>query len=514
MLNGAKATKVRRHEFLQPLAVVVILLGAPALRLNAGQGWIHATSAHFEMYTASSETNAAAALGELERARAFFLASGMLKDEPKDPVRVIAFASESEYRPYGVTPGTLGYYIRNYGRDYISLQDLDPSHREIPIHEYTHLVLQHAGLKLPLWLNEGLADFYSSLDLRGDRVLLGQALSLRLKTLSRDPWIELSALLQANSGSTYYKDTGPMAMFYAESWGLVHMLKLQSSYAGRFSAFVKAVCEDGDTSRALRNVYGKGVEETERDLRQYLRQADVKSFLSDIHPPIADVAVTVSTADDFRLRLTMAEFLAVRPETAATAEARFAELRRERPKCTEVEEALGYLRWQQGNLSEARVHLATAAAGTQCARTALDYARLLSLTGASEQEMMQSAQRAEALDPENDDAELLLGIVAAKAGQFTLAMSALLRVHTLTQNNAYEYYAALGYCQLQAKDFNASFQAESQARKWARTADQRAQAEKMLAYLERNGGSNLLQNEPVTANVDHAATEPPSPRVD
>jgi hypothetical protein len=37
------------------------------------------------------------------------------------------------------------------------MQDIAPDHSQAAVHEYTHLVVQHLKLELPIWLNEGMA---------------------------------------------------------------------------------------------------------------------------------------------------------------------------------------------------------------------------------------------------------------------------------------------------------------------------------------------------------------------
>src|SRR5438046_874231 len=82
----------------------------------------------------------------------------------------------------------------------------------------------HAGLKFPTWLNEGLADLYSTLRMQGDKALVGDLIPGRLQSLSTEKWVPLSVILSAGQDSPYYNEKSKAGSFYSESWALVHML--------------------------------------------------------------------------------------------------------------------------------------------------------------------------------------------------------------------------------------------------------------------------------------------------
>ncbi len=65
--------------------------------------WVHATSAHFDLYTSESEGDARAALAHLEATRAYFLAATHTHDPGGRTVRIVAFHAESDYSKYKPT---------------------------------------------------------------------------------------------------------------------------------------------------------------------------------------------------------------------------------------------------------------------------------------------------------------------------------------------------------------------------------------------------------------------------
>ena len=183
-----------------------LLLLACVLPLNAAEQWLKLTTPHFEMYTTNGQAKATEALRIFEEARGFFEENSPTKTVPDVPVRIIAFKSEKEYKPYSVNRGAGAYYQRGNKRDYIVMQELGPDYSPAAIHEYTHLFIEHLGLKLPLWLDEGLADVYSSLQPKGKQLMVGAPPPGRLETFRSMPPLDLRMLLRINKESSYYNN--------------------------------------------------------------------------------------------------------------------------------------------------------------------------------------------------------------------------------------------------------------------------------------------------------------------
>jgi len=94
---------------------------------------------------------------------------------------------------YLLPPGVYPTYNRSAG---FFVQSLRANHlavrtgigvlpeRAIMLHEYTHLLFANApALQYPVWLNEGFAEFLSTLEIRDGKVLMGIAPKVRLRAL-------------------------------------------------------------------------------------------------------------------------------------------------------------------------------------------------------------------------------------------------------------------------------------------------------------------------------------------
>ena len=102
--------------------------------------------------------------------------------------------SDKEYYSYHFNPSAYAFYQSTPKGDYVIMRDLAREHFSVAIHEYTHSVVEHSGLNLPLWLNEGLADFYSTVETRQAKVLLGGALPDARKSCADSRWIDWATL--------------------------------------------------------------------------------------------------------------------------------------------------------------------------------------------------------------------------------------------------------------------------------------------------------------------------------
>lgn len=96
------------------------------------------------------------------------------------------------------------------------MHTLDASEFTTAAHEYAHLILHASGLQLPPWLNEGLAEFFSTLRISDPGWNLGGDLPGRAQLLKHDTWMPLSQLLTLPAESPVREDRAKTALFYPE----------------------------------------------------------------------------------------------------------------------------------------------------------------------------------------------------------------------------------------------------------------------------------------------------------
>jgi hypothetical protein len=124
-------------------AILVTFLPRP---LAAADQWVKLATPHFELYTTAGEKKGREAILYFEQVRSFFLEASASKRVSEFPVRIVAFRGEKQYQPYRFNEFAFAAYARGRNRDYIVMQDIVSEHYPAAIHEYTHMIIEHAGL--------------------------------------------------------------------------------------------------------------------------------------------------------------------------------------------------------------------------------------------------------------------------------------------------------------------------------------------------------------------------------
>jgi hypothetical protein len=197
------------------------LVALISLSISAAEvKWIRLKSPNFEMYTSAGERNARETLKYFEQVHTFFAQAMGAIPGTVLPVRIIGFNSKKEYEPYSPNSIAIAYYHGTPKTDYIVLSQVTPEVFPVAVHEYVHLVTRHAGLRLPPWLNEGLAEFYSTLKPLGDKIVLGDLIVGRYRALLHEKWVPLAVIVKADQNSAFYNEKSQAGSLYNEGWAL------------------------------------------------------------------------------------------------------------------------------------------------------------------------------------------------------------------------------------------------------------------------------------------------------
>lgn len=177
------------------LATLFSALLAPAR--DKPENWVQVRSTHFVVVSNSNEKEARRMAEQFERMRSVFhTLFPKLQIDPGTPVIVLAMKDERDFRALEpavyLAKGQLklgGLFLRGADKNYVLLRlDAEGEHPyAVVYHEYTHLLLSKADW-MPLWLNEGLAEFYQNTDIREKEVALGQASSENIQLLRENGW--------------------------------------------------------------------------------------------------------------------------------------------------------------------------------------------------------------------------------------------------------------------------------------------------------------------------------------
>ena len=244
--------------------------------------WAGLATSYFALFTTDRHENGKDVLELLETARLFFEHSGWAPPDLKQPVDILAFSSGSEFESYRINPGAFAFYQPTRQGDFVIMRALERQHYSVVVHEYTHYVVRQLGYKLPLWLNEGLADFYSTLECHQTQVVLGYAPPGREDALRRSGWIDWGTMAAVDQHSPYYQQPEKMFAFYAQSWATARLLALDPVYADKFRDFLAALTAGATTEAALTAVYNKTLPEIGREVEASMGSKTVAPRILDV----------------------------------------------------------------------------------------------------------------------------------------------------------------------------------------------------------------------------------------
>jgi hypothetical protein len=184
-------------------------------------------------------------------------------------VRLIAFRNDKEFAPYRPKETAAASYLPSNQRDYIVMRNMSGEFYPVALHEYTHLIVKHSGAKLPVWLNEGIAELSASTRPVANKIQIDGILPGRAAVLSGAKMIPLDQLFAAGHDSPFYNETNRAGMFYAQSWLLARMRHSSPDYRPKAAQYLAAA--GTHSTKAFFDLYGKSVPDVQKDLDRYLR---------------------------------------------------------------------------------------------------------------------------------------------------------------------------------------------------------------------------------------------------
>jgi lipoprotein NlpI len=455
-----------RSSTRKSVAVAVALfvsIGLCAARsAAAGSDWRTLRSPNFLLVGNANEGSLRRVAGQLERFRVGMvqIAPQVRVDSPV-PTTVYVFRDQNSFRPFkpkvdGKTRDQVaGYFLTLPEGNYVALAaDRQNSEgHQVIFHEYLHFLTRGSGTgRLPLWLNEGLAEFYSTFDTLADgrTVRIGNLVPWHVILLRRGALVPFQTLLSAGRGSPYYKGGLKTGQLYAESWLLTHYLMLGNEGKNRagIGTYVRLTGEGKPVEEAFREAFGMDFKTAERELHSYLNKSLLPVMTYSLKVEPIDEGSLKAVAIDEGEALAYQVDLSIRMGLLAEADAMFAKAAERGASSTRLQRMTGLLRARQGRYDEAVGPLREAAEKDTDDYLAHYYlGNVLAATG-KYAEAVASYQAAVRLKPDMAELYTGLGLAYSALGQDAEAVAAFDTTARLAPGDADVYrrraYAALG----------------------------------------------------------------------
>jgi len=464
------------------LAVVLLLFCLSCLFAADTPTWIYVESSNFQLLTDGGERSGHKTLNHFEQVRAFFRQTLGPNLSPL-PVRILQFSSERSYKNYRPSETAVAYYLSGADRDIIVMGPAASGDMTVAVHEYVHLLIRHSGLTIPLWLNEGIAEVYSTLTPVSGKMQVGSPPPGRAAALSSRAWMPLKLLFGMTTDSDEYGNRDHAGQFYAQSWALTHMALLDNSMRARFPDFLKSVSEGTDTIDAFQKVYGLSPLELEDKLERYLSMPTINAVRFDVQMPPKGPALPARAAERYEYELPMAHIEASQGKLDLAIE-RCDRMRQAFPSRPEPHEALAFIKLRGRDTTQAAAELAAALEMGSTSRAAVLYfLRMAPPDHASRQAAEAAAGKLIDANPGDLEARLALARSRLSARQATQARALLAPVRSIPKRDAAEFFRLLAFAALGEGDTREAMGAARRL-KDELPPERRGEAENLIATIE------------------------------
>jgi hypothetical protein len=340
-----------------------VLLAASSFTFARQETWVQVTSPHFIVATDGSEKQGRHVADQLERMRSVFHAAfPKINMDSGGPIVVIAVKGEKDFRTLEpeayLAKGSIrlgGLFLRTPDKNYILMRlDAEGEHPyAVVYHEFTHFLISRSSGWMPLWLNEGLAEFYQNTEIREKEASLGEASAEDLLWLRQNRLLPLETLFTVDHNSPYYHEEKKGSIFYAESWALTHMIQMTDfpQKAHRLSDYSALVAQNVDSVTAATRVFGD-LKQLQSQLEDYTRQASFHYLKMTTTTQVDESALKVQPFPAAEAAALQADFLAYNGRTA-DAQTLLDHVLQEDPKNLLAHETEGFLAFRKGNNEEA-----------------------------------------------------------------------------------------------------------------------------------------------------------------
>ena len=321
---------------------------------GAEQRWIRAVSPNFTVISSASEARTREIAEMLET-----IADALRHVHPRFDARftdttVFVFAKRRDSQPYFEllmsqkrTAATGAFVAQPDGSAAIIVDAGRPLATDKTVkHELMHNILAASGAELPLWLEEGIAEYFSTTEIRGDHVIVGRAIVPHQMSLRSRGVLAMEDVMAAKAGSPI----STHILFYPQVWGIVDWMMRASR--GQFYAFVADVEDGVEQVEAFRARFSIEPATVARALRSIVLRPSASSALQIEKKPVEVKTGEIEPADAL---FELATFLGRMNRTRGDAEVYLRAALEMDARHARATAALGTIRAYQRRFDEAAV---------------------------------------------------------------------------------------------------------------------------------------------------------------
>ena len=424
--------------------------------------WLKFTTPNFELYTDAGERKGRDALKRLDQLRQILQSIPQSQNGPLAPLRVYLFDKDTEYRNFKPATAGSGFHATGADRDYLVMRGTGGDTYKTIFHEYTHLVLDRSSVRVPRWIEEGAAEYYSMTEPDGKlRAKLGKAISAHQKMVRRTTqWIKPEVLQALRRNSAEFKEQPRTGMVYAQSWVMTHQLISTDRYKAAIPRFSELLMDGTAYAPAFMTAFGVSVEAAWKDLSVYARANKYAQIRFNLTPDtISSIKGEKVSNADVALPLAELQLVLGNDRHAETILKQVAA----DTESSEASTALGMLALRRRSFDEAREHFQTAIEqNSELAAPHFGLAIAIKESSGDQQVIAESLRKCAELSPNFAEAHYTLGKLAGASKRYQEAVDHFQRAATAYPKAAV-YWQSLAVAHHQLKQTEAARRAAYKA---------------------------------------------------
>lgn len=268
---------------------------------GAEKPWLEVRSPHFRVITNGSEGDGRHVAGQFELMRSVFVSQFPgFRFDPPEPLLILAPRDQDTARALvpqmwnGRYLTIAGVFVHGWEKQYALVRlDAVISDRNDPdpystlYHEYTHQFLHMNFRWLPVWLDEGLAEFYAYTRFEKDKMYIGappKALS-RVEFLDSRESVPLKTFIARRYSIS--RDDIDTRLFYTQAWALTHFLTFGPGMDGgdRLKRFFNELQRGVEQQKAFVDAFGS-IEAVDEEYQKYIQRF---AFTTGVLPAPANI---------------------------------------------------------------------------------------------------------------------------------------------------------------------------------------------------------------------------------
>lgn len=283
----------RRMGFRLGWRLGLALIVASAVARAAEAKWLKASTPNFTIITSVSQDDAARHVREFQEyvtsLRGFLGEPGT----PLPPLTIVVFRHFRDFDPYrprlenGKPQRVGGYFVRHESWAVIGVpSSLTEVEQRAIFHEGVHWFLSGSAQPMPPWLEEGMAEVFSTFRIEGSQVRWGAPIDDHVERLRQLGAWSLESLMNTPRDELF-ENTKHTGRFYAESWACVHFLMFGHTgiRPDALTRFRRLIGGGALPEAACAEAFDRTPEEIERLVQQYIESGSYYVSKRPLVPP-------------------------------------------------------------------------------------------------------------------------------------------------------------------------------------------------------------------------------------